>query len=65
VVIGLDFDDAAADVVDQQGRSDQFGRHLMDAAGEERTFEASQWLVPILQCGRLWRGGNIPGRFPS
>ena len=40
VVIGLDLDDPAADAVDQQRRADQFGRDLMDAAGEERALEA-------------------------
>ena len=64
VVIGLDLDDPAADVIDQQRRPDQVGRNVVDAAGEERAMEASQMALPMLQCGcRLWRGGNIHGTF--
>ena len=63
VVIGLDLDDPAADAVDQQRRPDQVGRHLVDAAGEERAAESDAW-HRMLQCGcRLWRGGNIHGTF--
>ena len=35
VVIGLDLDDDAADAIDQQGRADQIGRDLVDAAVKE------------------------------
>ena len=44
VVIGLDLDDAAADAINQKARSDQFGRHLMDAAGEEAAAEAGRFV---------------------
>jgi hypothetical protein len=42
VVIGLDLDDSAADVVNEQGRTNQFRRDLKHRAGEEWSLEASQ-----------------------
>src|SRR5262249_29761545 len=41
VVIGLNFDQPAADTVEQQRRSDQVGRHLVNAAAKKRF---GQWL---------------------
>ncbi len=35
VVIGLDFDDRAADAINQQCRADHFGRDLVDRAVEK------------------------------
>jgi hypothetical protein len=35
VMIRLDFDQAAPDAVNQENRSDQIGRHLVNAAAEE------------------------------
>ena len=40
MVIGLDFDDGAADAANQQRRSDQLGRHLVNAAVEEAAIKA-------------------------
>ena len=48
VMIGFDLDDDAANAVDQQRRADQIGRHLMDAAAEERTLQRSAEF-----CGRF------------
>ena len=50
VVIGLDLDDQAADVVDEQRGPDQFGGDLVDAAGEERAAESAE-RHRVLQCG--------------
>ena len=39
VMVRLDLDNDAADAVDQEGRADQIGGDLMDAAVEERAFQ--------------------------
>jgi hypothetical protein len=41
VVIGLDFDDPAADTVDEQRRSDQFRRDIVNAPVEEAAAKQS------------------------
>jgi hypothetical protein len=35
VVVRLDFDDLAPDAVDEEGRPDELGRNIVDAAVEE------------------------------
>jgi hypothetical protein len=40
-VVRLDLDDRAADPVDEQGRTDQIGRDLVDATGKELAVQRS------------------------
>ncbi len=39
VVVGFDLDDDAADPIDKQRRTDQFGRDFKDIASKERALE--------------------------
>ena len=52
-MIGLDFDQPAADAVDQEDRPDQIGRDLVNAAAEKG---ACEWLahVPIVAVPTFW-----------